>query len=823
MNFALDFIITKKYIKLIIVIFFAFLAIVLLKAPKAYAAYDGSRLIDNQIFLDANTMNASQIQQFLIDWGAGISSRSFILTCGAPSETASMQAYAAIGAPCGQTVPSSSIIYYASQVYGVNPRVILATMQKEQSLTTAPNPTDRQISQAMGYGCPTTGSCSSASNFFYQIDNGTWVLRYHYEHANGNVTWWSTASFTCGNATQFYSTGLYPGNTVTFKDEAGVPYRTLTISNAATSAFYCYTPHTYNNHRNGAPNSANPAGTLCYNDSIHPEYGSTGYCYTGSFNFVYWYEKWFGSSILPLAFKTYQSATVFIYKDGYKYAVPSMGLLQDYGVSPESIQTVTQTNADAIPFRPGNSQLLTHLIKTPSDTDLDGGSIYIVSVGKKYPLASMQQYLDFGFKDSDIAYLPMDYISSLPNGAGTLTSFLKTPASLVYKIDSAKKRAIFDYATYSSLNPTGSVTPVSGYFASLFVPGKPLANKELLVKFDNSSSIFLYANEKYYGIPSYDVYRCWGLDTINAFPLISVGSSGVIEPIVQLSNLGCTVTDGTSAIILNGINKYLLPAQFGNFNPLLLSTEQKTIINRIPFSAEPLKPAVKSSDSATVWYLENGTKKAIPSSSNFIKLGLVQNLFTKLDGGGLFSVLSGGIKLGQGQLVKSPDSSSVYVISGTERISFSSADDLNAYKGNWNELETYSSQLLDLYYPYNNKVISPYYYEPSTAKFYLFDNAACYLLDSTNLANFGKTGSSIIAGHTYEISLFSNLSTSRCISISNFIKSPNSGTVYWLDAGLKYPVSSWSVLVTKNGGIVPNISTINSETLTTLPTAPTIY
>jgi hypothetical protein len=274
------------------------MAMFFIKTPKAYAAYDGSRLIDNAVFLDANILNANQIQQFLVDTGAGLASRSFVLTCGAPNDTTTMQAYASVGAPCGQTVPASSIIYYAAQIYGVNPRVILATMQKEQSLTTAANPTDWQISQAMGYACPTTGSCSSSSNFFYQIDNGTWVLRFHYERARGNLNWWFTSSsWTCGGGNQsLYTPNLYPGTSTTFKDTNGVAYRSFTISNAATSAFYCYTPHTYNNHKNGAPNSDYSAGTLCYPSAPHYEFGTTGNCYTGSFNFVYWFERWFGST-----------------------------------------------------------------------------------------------------------------------------------------------------------------------------------------------------------------------------------------------------------------------------------------------------------------------------------------------------------------------------------------------------------------------------------------------------------------------------------------------------------------------------------------------
>ena len=288
----------ENFLKTLLVFVFALFISLFIKVHRAYAAYDGSRLIDNGVFLDASSMSSASIQKFLVDQGGGIANQSFLLTCGSASDTATRQAYTAYGAPCGQTVPASQIIYYASQIYGVNPRVILATMQKEQSLVTAANPTSWQVNQAMGYGCPDSGGCG-ASNFFYQIDNGTWVLRYHYERANGNNTWWNNGVNVCGGASAYRSAGLYAGATVTFIDDAGVSYRTYTLANAATAAFYCYTPHAYNNQKNGAPNSANPIGTLCYNDGIHPEFGTTGYCYTGSFNFVYWFEKWFASTRTP--------------------------------------------------------------------------------------------------------------------------------------------------------------------------------------------------------------------------------------------------------------------------------------------------------------------------------------------------------------------------------------------------------------------------------------------------------------------------------------------------------------------------------------------
>ena len=247
----------------------------LLIAPKKVgAAYESGNIIDDSLFLDAKSMSKEDIQNFLTARNSGLRNMSFILQCYSASST-ERQWYTAAGAQCDTPIPASHIIYYAAQIYGISPKVILATMQKEQSLTTAPNPTTWQLTQAMGYACPTSGSCSSSSSFPYQIDAGTWALRKHYERARGNMTWWSYAdSWVCGVEKSLYKPNLYPGQNVRFYDTNGTQYATVYINNPATSSMYCYTPHVYNN----------PQGL--YNK---PKQGTTGLYYSGSYNFVYFY------------------------------------------------------------------------------------------------------------------------------------------------------------------------------------------------------------------------------------------------------------------------------------------------------------------------------------------------------------------------------------------------------------------------------------------------------------------------------------------------------------------------------------------------------
>ncbi len=299
MNRAISILINTKIIRYTLLFIFAFTSLALTQGifSKSVDAYQHGYLIDDMIFLDAKSMSASQIQSFLNSKSGVLKSRSFKLDCDAEGiGQAAKQLYIKAGAPCGSTISAARIIYYSAQVYGVNPKVIIATLQKEQSLITDSSPSTRAIRQAMGYACPTSGVCDSSSSFFWQIDNGTWVLRFHFERARKNNNWWYTSSsWTCGTKkTNYYSPNLYPRQNVKFYDPySKVNYVTVYIKNAATSAFYCYTPHVFNNHSN-SPHPNDAKSPRCY--SMHPASGSKGRCYTGSYNFVKAFESWFGST-----------------------------------------------------------------------------------------------------------------------------------------------------------------------------------------------------------------------------------------------------------------------------------------------------------------------------------------------------------------------------------------------------------------------------------------------------------------------------------------------------------------------------------------------
>ncbi len=246
----------------------------------ASATYVANNLISDGVYLNAGAMNQAQIQAFLNGKGGAVAS------------------FVTYSARDGGNVPASQIIAEAAVDYGINPQVILATMQKEESLVTDPHPSADQVNYAMGYGCPDSAGCSGYAGFARQVDAATWQFRYNYEAINGRAYGGHAASeYPCRNATRYYNPGLYAGNNVTFLDENGTPYKQFVIANASTASLYCYTPH------------------------VGP-YSETGY--SGNYNFVTAFEAWFGSTQQSIGLYGWSLYSQQIYADAAR-TVPFSG------------------------------------------------------------------------------------------------------------------------------------------------------------------------------------------------------------------------------------------------------------------------------------------------------------------------------------------------------------------------------------------------------------------------------------------------------------------------------------------------------------------
>ena len=201
----------------------------LAQASGVPETFEANRIIENDSFISPDSMGVADIQSFLNTYGSGLANYS---------DGGRTAAEIIWGAAHGQgnasgTVTGTSIMVVSQ----INPKVILTTLQKEQSLVTNPSPSQSDLDYAMGYGCPDSGGCSdSYRGFTKQVETAAWQLQWNYQRA-----------------TLAYA-DYQVGQTMTFSNSTS-PYnppatQQVTIGNSATAALYRYTPHAYNGNYN---------------------------------------------------------------------------------------------------------------------------------------------------------------------------------------------------------------------------------------------------------------------------------------------------------------------------------------------------------------------------------------------------------------------------------------------------------------------------------------------------------------------------------------------------------------------------------------------
>ena len=188
--------------------------VVLPLAPTGVFAFDftPNYVISDAEMTDAASMSRAQIQSFLDAYGT-LGSRSFEDVDGA-------------------TKPAAQIIFDAANRNQISPRVILVTLQKEQSLVDDASPTQDQLDWAMGYGiCDDCNHDTEAAQrfrgFAKQVNSAT--LQFGAGYMADLAAFGKTLA------------GFGPGVTVAVDDIL------LTPANDATAALYTYTPHTHGN------------------------------------------------------------------------------------------------------------------------------------------------------------------------------------------------------------------------------------------------------------------------------------------------------------------------------------------------------------------------------------------------------------------------------------------------------------------------------------------------------------------------------------------------------------------------------------------------
>ena len=400
-------------------------------SPLASSAngFDANNLIADERFADTKTFGGVEgIQVFLTRQGSVLAdiSPDFLAKLREPGDNDLKSKLPDPRPALGRLRTAAELIYDASASAGINPQVVLVTLQKEQTLITgsfASRDLQRALDRALGFGCPDEGGCKDIFlGFYYQLFGNfdaegnryigmpaSLMRSFNYEVGGtrvgrGPMTDANNNGYGNGNRVRVSR----KGDTVTFENTQGPPNnapatQTVTLSNFATTALYRYTPHIYN----------------------------------GNYNFWKFFNQWFrypNGTLIQMS----GDAKIYVIDNGLRRPI-SIFVMSQRGLDP--VRTITVSPSEFAEFPLGD-------VMVPNEGSLlknSAGQIYLIENGARKLLSSFvaaQRKLNV----TNAALLPDEELTSYRDGGvalpaeGTLVKAKDSPA--VYIISNNEKRLL---------------------------------------------------------------------------------------------------------------------------------------------------------------------------------------------------------------------------------------------------------------------------------------------------------------------------------------------------------------------------------------------
>ena len=414
-------------VTLSVLIFSSSLLFTPIRSVKA-GEFDPNYIISDAEVLDYSSMSFEEIKRFLQNKGSYLANYS----CANPE---------------GKIMTAAEIIFDRATTNRVNPKFIIALIQKEQSLIEDTNPAQGQLDWAAGYGCPDGDACNSRwKGFWKQVNSATLQFRDYMDNP------------------QLYKYRM--GETYTFSNPYG------TISNAtvnvtpvcqATAALYNYTPHVYN----------------------------------GNYNFYKIWQRYFTRNYPDgTLLQASGEAGVWLIEAGKKRPFLSRGALTSrYDVN--RIVTVTKSDLDKYEKGTPIKYAQYSLIRSPK------GTIYLLVDDKRRGFADGEVFRKIGINPEEVVDASWDDVNNYIEAAPlTATSTFPTGALLqdrtsggVYWVMDGEKAPIWDAVFLKTKFKDKKIIPTRSEELANYLTIKPVifGDGEIL-KSAASPSVFIISN-----------------------------------------------------------------------------------------------------------------------------------------------------------------------------------------------------------------------------------------------------------------------------------------------------------------------------------------
>ena len=488
--------------------------------------FDPGLIISDSVFFDFGTMTVADIQRFLDSKVPICNANDGGPTClryykqDTQAKAAETGRCTAMPAKTAQT--SAQIIYDIARACGINPRVLIVLLQKEQGLVQATNPTAYMYKAATGYGCPDSkpqicGKGSVITGLFNQL-----------HRAAGQFQWYGdpNGSFTYLKVGKTISMRYHPdscgakdssGNCTSWVNKCG--NASFVLKSQATANLYYYTPY--------VPNAA----------ALKNLYGSGDSCSAyGNRNFWRFYSDWFGSTIGGGFLLKSKTSGTYLIIDNKKYLIEEQGLIDSLApLGP--LGTISDAYLNSFT----DSGKLTRLVKSST------GALFFIDQGKKFSVASCDVAITLSLDCATAVTLTTTQLAAIPAG-GSATAFIVEPDGTRYFIDGGMKRQILDDASVTAEGIRLPAKSALALKAFAFLPwGPPVAKQGTLFTNKTNGRQGVYIGDQFFELDpnfakeaDFSVWFTKSTGTLSSEGLSQVYSNVTVGPFVE-STLGTFV------------------------------------------------------------------------------------------------------------------------------------------------------------------------------------------------------------------------------------------------------------------------------------------
>jgi len=545
------------------------------EAAPPGSAFDPGYIVSDSVFYDFGSMTVEEIQAFLDSKVSDCRATDPAIDC-LKNIKVDIPETPATGpndvGPCSAipAMPQASaaqIIYSVANACGINPKVLIVTLQKEQGLVTSTKPTDYMYRAAMGFGCPDSDPAICGKVYvglFNQVYRAAKQLQWYGDSA-GSFTYWK------------------PGRTVSmrYNPKSSCGSKTFQLKNQATAALYYYTPYT--------PNDA----------ALSNLYGTGDSCSAyGNRNFWRFFHDWFGSPVSGgYLVRAEGNPTAYLITDKLRYEITDTRLLAAYEpMGP--LGEVSAAYLESFVDSGAAPQLLSNT----------AGQVFLVSAGMKFEVQNCNDLSHFGLNCASAVALS-DWQLNLLDDGGVLSRLVQDASGQRYWAENGTLRLVVDDLALRQVNASAiePTTLVPEQIISM-TAGAPLASDGLAFKLAGTEDYGVASGGQVYQV-SGGLASDLSLDVWFEMLPDEIAVESVAAALSTETNFGLVKNQAGTSYLLTEAGRYELsnPALWGD----IAVSWPDNLISKVPQLGTLGDSAVVAFNTSYVFFAHEGQRRTI--------------------------------------------------------------------------------------------------------------------------------------------------------------------------------------------------------------------